>query len=526
MINFEAFWVDHRALLRPLVVAIVAFNVLLFTYGAVEPNYPRWLDWIAITELVIYGLGCFIVSAFGYRPPERPPAAAPVPAPAPVIPPVDQSDARILGEVLRYLGEYGKPKPEEVAFYFTEEDLRRHSYFPGRSGAGKTTVLERMGMADIAAGRSVIFMAEKVDGINGIATRLAAQPETWSRVTLLEASSATTGLNPLVGPGEAYIRAQRTFEIIAHHVDVDGVQVSHTLRMLLLALAEVGGTLADVEPILYDAEVRQRLVEQVTNQAVLQFFAQYEALPEPQKNLWRLPISNKLGPFLAIPPIRQILTNPDLLPLKDLIDTPGSILLVSLDADKLGQGANLIGGLFIATLTNFLWDRSRIKKEERNPLTLFLDEFQRFAADSFDPLLAEGRRYGLRLRLANQSLVQLSKELRQMILSNVGALTVFQVGGKDASDLAQEIPCPSHVRRSDLRDEIMAQRVGHGLVVQAGEDVRWVRFFPAPLPNVPDRVVAEMRRQAVNRFAKSHSKRAPAADMPTTQEVRHVRRPA
>ncbi len=114
------------------------------------------------------------------------------------------------------------------------------------------------------------------------------------------------------------------------------------------------------------------------------------------------------------------------------------ILLIKLNKGKLRQSADLLGSLFMAKLQLAAFSRADIPIAARVPFYLYIDEFQNFASESFGVVLSEARKYGLSLILAHQTLQQIPKELRSVILDNAGIQVYFRTNREDAELLAKE----------------------------------------------------------------------------------------
>ncbi|HWW61969.1 MAG TPA: type IV secretion system DNA-binding domain-containing protein [Thermoanaerobaculia bacterium] len=152
------------------------------------------------------------------------------------------------------------------------------------------------------------------------------------------------------------------------------------------------------------------------------------------------PIENKLGSLLVDPFVSRILTvkkstfNP-----REAIDS-GKVLLVNLAKGKIGEApAMLFGGLLVTMLGLAGLARADMPQSERRDFFMYLDEFQTFTTLALVNMLAELRKYGMGLVLANQFLDQIEPEVRTAILGNAGTLIVFRVGAADAERLVKEL---------------------------------------------------------------------------------------
>ena len=297
--------------------------------------------------------------------------------------------------------------------------------------------------------------------------------------------------------------------VLKYSTESWGVQLDETLRNCLLALAETGGSLLELSPLLSDAAFRQRTLARVSDPYVRAFFAGYDGL-SPEKQLqWRLPVLNKVSGFLAIPVVRRLLA--DTAPtysLRGFLDrTPGAVLLVSLAVDRLQGAAHLVGGLFVSAFQNAVLARVDIPEEERVPVHLYVDEFENLVSHDtsrFEQMLAEGRRFGLGLTLSHQNLTQMPTAMGQMILGNANTQLYFQTGAGDAAALAREVVPHAGESSEAIRQTLMTQPVGSAYVLRRGraEPTERVQILRCPDPRVPvDRIVA-LRSAALRRYGR------------------------
>jgi hypothetical protein len=149
-------------------------------------------------------------------------------------------------------------------------------------------------------------------------------------------------------------------------------------------------------------------------------------------------VTNKVNAFLADHRLSQMLSQPkSSFNLREVMDQK-KILLIKLNKGKLRQSADLLGSLFMAKLQLAAFSRADIPEAARVPFYLYIDEFQNFASESFGVVLSEARKYGLSLILAHQTLEQIPRELRSVILANAGIQVYFRTNREDAELLAKE----------------------------------------------------------------------------------------
>ncbi len=127
------------------------------------------------------------------------------------------------------------------------------------------------------------------------------------------------------------------------------------------------------------------------------------------------------------------------LDLRFAMDT-GKIVIINLSKGKIGEdNSTMLGSMLITKFQIDAMSRADIPESERRDFSLFVDEFQNFATDSFATILSEARKYKLALTMANQYIAQMSEEVCAAVFGNVGSLLSFQVGIDDAKLLSEQL---------------------------------------------------------------------------------------
>lgn len=325
-----------------------------------------------------------------------------------------------------------------------QSDRLSHMYVLGKTGTGKSTLLETLVRQDVSAGRGFAL----IDPHGDLAERVWAElPEpARERVTYLNAPDPQQpfGYNPLrrVRPDRIPLAASGMIETLRKlWPNAWGVRMEHVLRNSLYALLERDdATLPDILRLFADKAYRKAVARNIDNPVVKTFWTkEFENYPARLRAEAVVPIQNKLGALLADPTLFRILAGPVMdLRLRPLMDD-GRGLIVNLARGRLGEDACVIlGGLFVSTLSLAAFSRADSPAEARRPFFLYVDEFQSFTTLAFVNMMAELRKYGVGLTLANQHLDQMAPELRSAVLGNAGTLISFRVGSIDALDLARE----------------------------------------------------------------------------------------
>jgi hypothetical protein len=326
-----------------------------------------------------------------------------------------------------------------------QADRRRHVYAIGMTGTGKTGLLLNLMHADLQAGGGFCFLDPHGDASQHIAS--LAPKERRSDVIYLDPSDPTHtfAYNPLSNVPEAE-RATAAANIVSAFKNIWantwGARLEyilgHSIRLLLDTRDQ---TLLGLPRLLVDDDYRHRLVVRCQDPVVRAFWlTEYAAYDSRFRNEAIAPIQNKVGAFLANPFIRSILCqNSSTLKIPDVMNK-GKVLIVNLSKGNLGtEPAHLLGALLITACSQAAEARRHMPENERRDFTLYVDEFQDFATESFASILSEARKWRLSLVAANQTISQLPEGLQQSLFGNAGTLVVFRVGAHDANRLAGEL---------------------------------------------------------------------------------------
>ncbi len=347
---------------------------------------------------------------------------------------------------ITYFGETDA-RGKKIKFGIKAKDRLRHMYVIGKTGMGKSTLLENMAIQDIQNGEGVAVidphgsMAEKlldyvpehrVKDVLYFAPFDMEYPVSFNVMEDIGADKRHLVVNGLMS----------TFEKI--WVDAWSARMAYILQNTLLALLEYpGSTLLGVNRMLSDKEYRKKVVENIKDTSVKAFWVDEfgkwtekfiaEAIPA---------IQNKVGQFTSNPLVRNLLGQPQSsFDVRKIMDEK-KIFIVNLSKGRVGEGnANLIGSMLITKIYLAAMSRADASEAELNKLPnfyLYVDEFQSFANKSFADILSEARKYKLSLTIAHQYIEQMEEEVRDAVFGNVGTMITFRVGAFDAEVLEKE----------------------------------------------------------------------------------------
>jgi hypothetical protein len=339
-------------------------------------------------------------------------------------------------------------------FGIKRDDRRYHLALIGKTGMGKSTLLQNLILADVRAGNGLAL----VDPHGDLAQDVAGVLESQNPGNLIYFNptepSGRLGLNVLEQTGvESHLVVSGVVSVFKKiWTAYWGPRMEHILRHALWALVEAKGyTLVDVPRLLTDRQFRSRVYEQISDPDLRNFwFREFEGYAPGFRSEAVSPILNKIGQFLSIEPVRRVVSHKEsAFDVRQIMDQ-GRILIANLSKGKLGEdGSALLGALLVTKFELSALSRADLAPLERRYFSLYVDEFPSVATESFVALLSESRKYGLGLTLAMQYLDQLDEKLRNALLENVGTLIVFRVGPESARYLA------SHFSPVFSREDLM-----------------------------------------------------------------------
>src|SRR3989339_626939 len=328
------------------------------------------------------------------------------------------------------------------------DDRRRHMYVVGKTGMGKTTILENMVLNDIYAGHGVVLVDPHGDFAEKIIDFIP--PHRINDVIYFNPSDIDfpIGFNILetVRPEYKHLVASGLMGVFKKiWPDVWSSRMEYILNNTILALLDFPGTtLLGINRLLADADYRKRVVANLKDPVVKAFWqTEFAAYNDKYRQEAVAPIQNKIGQFLSASVIRNIVAQvKSRIDIREIMDNK-KILIMNLAKGRIGEdNSRLLGGMLITKLQLAAMERVDTPEKDRKDFFLYVDEFQNFATESFANILSEARKYRLDLIMAHQYMGQLevggNMVVRDAIFGNVGTLIVFRVGAADAEFLVRE----------------------------------------------------------------------------------------
>jgi len=329
-------------------------------------------------------------------------------------------------------------------FGIKEKNRRGHMYIIGKTGTGKSTLIENMVISDIKAGNGLALIDPHGDLAEDILNYVPKR-----RINdVIYFNPADTEypipLNPLadVHPDYHHLAASGLISVFKKvWSDFWGPRLEHILRHSILTLLEYpGSTLLDIPRLLTNKDFRQEVLKYVTHQQVREFwFSEFDKYSAWLRSEAISPILNKVGQFLTSKPLRDIVgQKKNTFRFREVMDE-SNIFIANLAKGRIGEdNCSLLGATLVTQIQLAALSRAELLENKRRPIYLYVDEIHNFLTLSFADILSEARKYGLNLVLAHQYIEQLDEKIKAAILGNAVTIISFRVGAEDAKYLARE----------------------------------------------------------------------------------------
>ncbi|OGJ58160.1 hypothetical protein A2881_00095 [Candidatus Peribacteria bacterium RIFCSPHIGHO2_01_FULL_55_13] len=365
--------------------------------------------------------------------------------------PIPAKHANVEKDPAKHLTLLGEAvfRGSRTEFGIKTDDRRRHIYVIGKTGMGKSTLLENMLFSDIHAGRGIGLIDPHGDLVEAVLKFIPK--ERSNDVILFDPSDKDFPISfnilecrdrdqqPLVASGIMSVFTKLW-------PDVWSGRMEHILRNTLLALLQTeGSSMLGIMRMFADDSYRGKVVSRLSDPLVRSFWEdEYASWSEKYRTEAIAAIQNKVGQLLSTPLIRNIIGQvTSTVDIRHAMDT-GKIILVNLSKGKLGEDTSaFLGSMLVTKFQLEAMSRADIPENDRRDFFLYVDEFQNFATESFATILSEARKYRLSLTMANQYVAQLligdkSTKLQDAVFGNVGTMVSFQVGSDDAEELSKQ----------------------------------------------------------------------------------------
>ncbi|MCX5711748.1 MAG: type IV secretion system DNA-binding domain-containing protein, partial [Candidatus Omnitrophica bacterium] len=333
-------------------------------------------------------------------------------------------------------------------FGIRRADRRQHVYVIGKTGVGKTGFLKKMALQDIDNGEGLAIIDPHGEFVEEILESVPAHR--MNDVVYFNPADmeypVSFNIMDVPDPRYKHLIASGLIGIFTKiWANVWSARMEYILANCILALLDTPGTtLLGIPRMLVDRDYRQKIINNLKDPVVKSFWVnEYEEWESRYRNEAIAPVQNKVGQFLNVSFVRNIVGQAkNTIDIDDIMNTK-KILLVNVSKGRIGEdNSAILGAMLITKIQLAAMERVRIPEDERKDFYLYVDEFQNFATESFVNILSEARKYRLDLIIAHQYIGQLvtdtSTAVRDAVFGNVGTMVTFRVGASDAEFLEPE----------------------------------------------------------------------------------------
>ena len=415
-------------------------------------------------------------------------------------PPVLKPGDIILGDVS--LGEHTLP------VVFPNALRAQHLGIMGLSGSGKTYLIEHLIRQDIAGKRGFVVMDVHGDLSENLIAHLAeeagADPEVHERTVILEPfdKERSFGFNPLEqGSGDSpFLQAQEFAQILRKRWQ-DGQfspRLEELLRNSLYTLSVTGETLLLLPDLLGNKRVRHALVQKLPSGQIRDYWTgRYNRLSAQMQTVFREPLLTRISSFIGNPMIRDIVGQKKSTFSFEEAIRQGRWVIVNLSKGRMGEeNSSVLGSMLFTKLQLEVMALASVPVEERQHFTIYADELQNLAGDTFATLTTEARKYRIGLVTGHQFWQQLDTSMRQAMLA-MGSKVFFRLHSHDAAELAGELAVH---QKSRYQRELTTLGRGNAIVRIGSEYPKQMRVTPHPAAEPEMEELLRLRQESAWRY--------------------------
>ncbi|PIR88452.1 MAG: hypothetical protein COU09_02145 [Candidatus Harrisonbacteria bacterium CG10_big_fil_rev_8_21_14_0_10_44_23] len=368
---------------------------------------------------------------------------APPPAELPILGQADERQVSFFGRT-NYASALDEKK---FVFGIKKNDRRSNMYIIGKSGVGKSKLMELMIRQDIMRGSGVCLMDPHGEMIDDL---LHFIPEDRIKDVIIfdpNDKEAPIAFNPFANVHEdfRYQMAQGLIEIMqAQFGSQWSAGMEHVFRFAVLALNQYPkATVRGLAEIFNNPQYREEVAKYSSDEMVKRFWLSEYAHLASQSKMQReviTPLVNKLSQFLFDPLLGKTFSSPEHKFSVEKSIEEKKIILINLARGKLGkENSSFLASLLLLKIKQAGMTRMRLADREREDFYLYIDEFHHLVTETFENLLFEGKKYHIPLTISHQYLGQVVSHFQNSVLANIGTLVVFRLGGDDATKIESEL---------------------------------------------------------------------------------------
>jgi hypothetical protein len=397
---------------------------------------------------------------------------------------------------------------EPLPLYVEENPDRPHGYILGTPGSGKSELLKLLVHTFVTNRRygSVVV----IDPTSEFVGQIARWKEfnTSDRLIYVRPTLAK-GKSPCINPFEIHgveamdyseealnvkrVVAQELVEALGRIVAEAGGFVTAPMRTILtncilVLLDKEGATLEDLSDFMKDSKSGRLIAFAQTlnhHEYIAEYFISTDGGFRSKGNaMTKDAIGRRMDDLLSVGVFRKMTCGRSTIDLEREVNRK-KVLLFDLGKGAIGkrEGAAL-GRLIIAMLIGMAFRREGMKKGERVPCSIVVDECHNVMSETMEDILTEARKYRLLLTMAQQIAGQkMQPSLRDVVLATTNMQVVGGTSMSGAKRNAEIVGVsPEDIRKLSIGEfYIRANRSGEPVKFRARSDLLdWSNSVTAP----------------------------------------------
>ena len=397
---------------------------------------------------------------------------------------------------------------ETQVIWLKQEDKARHVYIVGKTWVWKSTLLSNMVLSDLEKNRGLALIDPHGDLIE---TVLNIVPESRKNDIVLFDVSNTE--NPvwfnIFEKWENYNKDLAVSTVLSIFKKLYwhswGPRLEYIFRNVLLALSDYeNANFLHIMKMLNDKNFRKKVLISVKDPVIKDFWEkEFAKRSERFASEAISPIMNKVGQFVSSPIIRNIFwQTKSTINIADIMQN-NKVLLVNLSKWLIWEdNSAMIGSFIVSSLQVETMKRANVSMEERKDFSLYIDEFQNFATESFATILSEARKYKLSLIVANQYISQIDESIQNAVFGNIWNVIVFNSSTQDAEILAKQFK--NQVSVNDITSIPRFKAYTKIMIDGSSTDVFGLSTYPISKEKYQDKdFVEQVKNLSIQKYTKS-----------------------
>lgn len=336
------------------------------------------------------------------------------------------------------LGYIAKDLKQELPEIWDIKDRYEHTYIVGKTGMGKSSLLEHMAENDINKDLAVIFIDPKGESCK----KLNQLTKDKSRIQYISIESPTI-INPLNKEGYKLDNLIQEFiQILDVLITLTSSNPESTVlmreiinRAMHSITREQDKNLGYLTRFLLYSEVRQDLKNTMpANSELRKYLDEFDGIKgKIPRNSQKIDCAQRLASRLieiSTGEMKNFVVGKNELDISDIVNNNKVVLV---DTSHMNRNSRIyLTNLIVYSILSYC----DFAREHRNPLMVYVDEFQIVVSDFFSDLLARSRGSQVGFTLAHQNFQQIPRNILGLIFGNIGTSICFRCGDEEARRFA------------------------------------------------------------------------------------------